>query len=105
MPINTSSSPDGKTVTIAVTGRFDFNLHRQFREAYQSHKQEDTEFNVDLAGTEFMDSSALGALLLLREHAGGDAARISLKGCRPPIAKILKIANFQRLFQVEEAAA
>ncbi len=101
MSITSTPSSDGKTVKIAIGGKCDFNLHRQFRDAYESHKLPGTGFVVDLASTEFMDSSALGMLLLLREYAGGDAASVTLINCGPGIFKILKIVNFQRLFTVE----
>ena len=45
-----------------------------------------------------MDSSALGMLLLLREHAGGDRASIKIVHCQPEVKKILTIANFHPLF-------
>jgi anti-anti-sigma regulatory factor len=39
-------------------------------------------------------------LLLLREHAGGDQAKICIVHCSPEIRKILTIANFHQLFSV-----
>ena len=50
---------------------------------------------------EYLDSSALGMLLLMREHAGGDHAKIRIVNCRPQIKNILKVANFAKLFTVE----
>ncbi len=101
MGLSVEASPDNKVVTVTIDGRFDFTLYRDFREAYAPYKESGTTYVLDLAKAEYMDSSALGMLLQLREHAGGEAATIRIINCRPSLAKILKIANFQRLFTIE----
>ncbi len=105
MPIKTETSPDGREVTLTISGRFDFNAHRPFRDAYMSHKEPGTRFVIDLGQIEYLDSAALGCLLLLREHAAGDPSRVRLTNCKPAIAKVLAIANFQKLVTVEKSAA
>ena len=97
MPITSNAAENGRQVTIQLKGRFDFNEHSHFREAYRSHPA-DVKYVLDMSGADYMDSSALGMLLLLREHAGGDKADITIAGCRPDLKKILTIANFQKLF-------
>lgn len=79
--------------------RFDFSLHREFRDAYKAVEPGAGSYVVDLQDTEYMDSSALGMLLLLREHAG-DRGAIRLVNCRTDVKRILAIANFQRLFEI-----
>jgi anti-anti-sigma factor len=54
-----------------------------------------------MAGTDYMDSSALGMLLLLRERVGNDKAEIAITHCNPEIRKIFKISNFDRLFKID----
>jgi anti-anti-sigma factor len=98
MPV--MSKMDGNNVTIQIKGRFDFNDHTSFREAYRDSASS-ANFIVDMSDTEYMDSSALGMLLLLREHAGGDESRITVSSCKPEIKKILTIANFQKLFNIK----
>lgn len=92
---------DEETV-ISIKGRFNFELHSQFRAAYQGELQGSNKpkFVLDLAGTEYIDSSALGMLLLLREEVGGNESDIKIVNTRPEIRKILETANFQRLFKV-----
>ena len=100
MPLMTTLSRDNDTVTIRIEGRFDFNLHRDFRDAYRSAPKPGAHYVIDLGKTEYMDSSALGMLLLLREHGGGESARVSVVHCNPDIHKILTISNFDKLFEV-----
>lgn len=100
MGLSTNISPDQSKFTIQISGRFDFNLHRQFREAYKEAEQVDGEILVDLNGTEYMDSSALGMLLVLRDRSGGDAANISIVNCNDEIKKIFAISNMDQMFKI-----
>ena len=90
----------GNSVDIKITGRFDFNAHHDFRNIYRNEKSDAT-YSIDMSGTEYIDSSALGMLLLLREHAGNESAKISIKGCNEDIKKIFAISNFEKLFSIE----
>ncbi len=89
-------------VIISVKGRFDFNMHREFRNAYEKTGKgiASPHYTVDLSSADYMDSSALGMLLLLRDYAGGEGAKISIVKCTPTIRNILEIANFTKLFHI-----
>jgi anti-anti-sigma factor len=100
MPVSSTDMDNGNKVNITVKGRFDFNDHTEFRESYQKY-QSNASYTLDMNDAEYMDSSALGMLLLLREHAGGDDSKIEVIGCKPEIKKILAIANFQKLFDIK----
>ena len=93
----------GNVATIDMNGRFDFNVQREFKDAYdpQLNNAAVGEIEVNLAGVEYLDSSALGMLLMLRERSA--AAGKSLKLCKPTpgVAQILEIANFAKLFTIE----
>jgi len=100
MAISNQVSDNGKEVTISVSGRFDFQLYDDFRGAYNDTAGEGVKYIVDMNGTEYLDSSALGMLLLLREHAGGDSANVSITNTREEVKKILAVANFEKLFSL-----
>lgn len=100
MPIHTHRSDDGHCVTIRIEGRFDFSTHQAFRNAYEHEDSRVTQYIVDLSATTYLDSSALGMLLLLRDHAGGDAAQIELHNCNKDVRRILTISNFEQLFSI-----
>lgn len=87
-------------VVITIDGRFDFSLHKLFRDAYRD-VESGKRFRVDLSRATYLDSSALGMLLLLREHAGGEQAPVSISGCGEDVLRVLRIANFHRLFTIE----
>ena len=88
-------------VTIAIDGRFDFAQHKAFRDAYKDVDSKSMKFVVDLSDASYLDSSALGMLLLLRDFAGGDAARVTISGCGEDVRRVLKIANFETLFNLD----
>lgn len=101
MTISAQLSADGQELVITIDGRFDFSAHQEFRRAYERVDGTPRRYRVDLTSTSYLDSSALGMLLLLRDHAGGENARISLVNCRPDVRKILAISNFEQLFSIE----
>ena len=70
MSVNQEVSNDGKKVLINISGRFDYKVSQEFRDTYrQVPGQEGVAYYVNLSDASYMDSSALGMLLLLREHA------------------------------------
>jgi anti-anti-sigma factor len=90
----------GRSVTISVAGRLDFHCHDEFRKAYESDAPGDVAaYVVDLRQTDYIDSSALGMLLLLRE-AVSDVDKVRIVNCQAAVRRILEIANFDRLFVV-----
>jgi anti-anti-sigma factor len=95
--LSSQLSSDGTTLTITPDGRFDFKIHREFRDAY-ANADGARHYVINLGRTDYLDSSALGMLLLLREHAGGDRADIRILNCKPDVYTIFQIANFHRLF-------
>ena len=100
MGVSTTVSEDGAKVTIAVAGKFDFQLYDEFRASYADTAGNGIEYIVDLSDTEYLDSSALGMLLLLREHVGGESSNIEITQASPEVRKILDVANFGKLFRL-----
>jgi anti-anti-sigma factor len=100
MSVSNSITENGKNVTISVSGKFDFQLYDEFRSSYVDTQGSGVSYNVDLAGTDYLDSSALGMLLLLREHAGGEGSKILISNASPEVKKILDVANFGKLFDI-----
>jgi len=92
------NSSDNKSATIKINGRFDFSLHNEFRKSYKDVVLNNGEYSVDLGGTDYLDSSALGMLLLLKEHAESQSSLVRLVNFNDEIKEILTIASFDKLF-------
>ncbi|MAF00836.1 STAS domain-containing protein [Herbaspirillum sp.] len=100
MSVRASLENAGRELVIQIVGRFDFSAHQEFRDAYET-SQNVAEYVVDLSGATYLDSSALGMLLLLRDHAGGDSSTICIRNCNDDVRKILSISNFEQLFTIQ----
>lgn len=99
MSVTTTVSNDGKVVTIHVSGRFDFSMHQDFLRAYKEHPRGEKDFVVDLKNAEYMDSSAMGMLLQLRDYGAKDRSMQLVNG-NDGVREILRIANFDKLFKM-----
>ncbi|HDS1734479.1 MULTISPECIES: STAS domain-containing protein [Pseudomonas] len=100
MAVEPTLSADGTTLTIAVKGRFDFGKHQEFRDAYERHNHKPDQVVIDLKEATYLDSSALGMLLLLRDHVGGDDADVRVVHANSDVRKIFAISNFDKLFDI-----
>ena len=94
MPI--SSETSGGVCTIKVAGRFDFSCRAEFKNCYKDVPG-GTSFIVDFDAVEYVDSSALGMLLLLRDAAGKQGT-VTIVNSRGQPDQVLRIANFHRIF-------
>ena len=99
MSVESEVSLDGKKLTIAIKGRFDFGSHQSFRDSYERFYKVPETYVVDLKEATYLDSSALGMLLLLRDHAGDDAD-VRVINSNSDVRKILAISNFDKLFDI-----
>ena len=88
--------------TVILSGQFDFGSHRDFREACGSCLKAEgvKEIEVDLAGVDYIDSSALGMLLLLKEKASVEDKKVYLINVQGNVQRTLEIANFDKYFAV-----
>ncbi len=102
MSISSKFIEHEKKVIIMLGDRFDFSCHDEFRDTYRSLDLGQLEIVVDFARTEYIDSAALGMLLVLRELAGGDSAKIILKSCQPSVRQIMDITRLNKLFKLSD---
>jgi HptB-dependent secretion and biofilm anti anti-sigma factor len=92
---------NGKAV-VKLHGRFDFDAHREFRDSCNAclDAAQVRVIELDLGDVDYLDSSALGMLLMLKERADAVAKRVALCGCRGVVKQVLDIANFGRIFSI-----
>lgn len=100
MTVSNHSDSKNNTLTIQVSGRFDFYVTQAFRDTYRNSTLPGGNYIVDLSRTDYMDSAALGMLLLLREHAMQHEAKVHIKGTSESLRRILSIARFEQLFDI-----
>lgn len=100
MQINTSVS--GQTARIVLGGRFDFTSQQQLRANYDRPLRDKKVrlLEVDLGGVEFMDSTAMGMLLLLKERAAEAGKQLALTNCQGTPLTVFRMAHFDRIFDM-----
>lgn len=93
---------DGSRAVVKLAGRFDFNTHREFRAAIDPLVADVgvASVAIDFSGVEYLDSSALGMLLMLRDKMGGAKKDVTLAGVHGNVKQVLDIANFGKLFTI-----
>ncbi len=100
MSVDTRLDEDGdnKVLNIAISGRFDISMYSTFGSCYKDYIGNVSKVVVDMSNIEYIDSSALGMLLMLRERTGGANSNIELINLTPSVSKIFSQVKFDKLF-------
>ena len=97
-----SQSIKDNVALLKLHGRFDVKARLVFCEGYERSLGEAgvMALEIDLGDVDYMDSSALGMLLLVREHAKVLNIELRLVQCNDLVLQILDIANFRQIFTI-----
>jgi anti-anti-sigma factor len=101
MSVNTDYSEKEHELTIHINGRFDFRALHDFRDSYEKSGHNVDKYVIDLKHSDYLDSSALGMLLTLRDYAGGDDSKIEIVNTPSDIKRILYITKLDSLFNIQ----
>ena len=89
---------NGTELTIHVVGDWSCRNTARFRELFKEQTRDFDAVILDLTETTSVDSSALGAILALREDL--PAIEIRIVGPSESVRKRLAAASFDRLFRI-----
>jgi anti-anti-sigma factor len=91
---------------IGMYGRFDFQMHREFKEAYTPllDNPEVREIEIEMSKVDYLDSSALGMLMLLNERAKALGKPVSLLNASGVVSQVLGVANFSKIFNIRQVS-
>lgn len=91
---------------ISMSGRFDFQIHREFKDAYTPllGNAAVKQIEIEMSKLDYLDSSALGMLMLLSERAKAVNRSVTLVNPSGVVAQVLEVANFNRLFAIKKGA-
>jgi anti-anti-sigma factor len=95
------SAADGAAV-MRLSGRFDYTTRNDFIAGVEEviPLGQAGEIKVDLGGLSYIDSSALGMLLMMRDRGRKFGKTICLANARGAVRQVLDTAQFERLFRV-----
>jgi len=100
--VKTNISEDKKVLTIVIEESFEFSQYQLFREAYSDIEITGIKFVLDLSKAAYMDSSALGMILLLKDHADKLSGELIISKPSAMVSKILEIAQFHKLMTIQQ---
>ncbi|MEW6982815.1 STAS domain-containing protein [Colwelliaceae bacterium 6471] len=84
--------------------RFDFAYHTTFNKTCEEllSDTKSTELELDFSQVNYLDSSALGMLVLLskKNNAAVKAKRLTIRGARDTALDILNMANMNTLYEL-----
>lgn len=88
--------------SLQIPERFDFGYHKQFTDQYQSILDDSSITNIalDFSRVSYLDSSALGMMVLFQKKAKSQNIKVRIRGAKESAREILQIANFDRLFEI-----
>lgn len=91
-------------IVLKLSGRFTFDCHKEFTEHYNTiiNRSDIEKLFIDLYKVEYLDSTALGMLLLLKERAAEKNISVCLRGCNGTVKHIIEVAGFHKLFPMDQ---
>ena len=89
--------------TIRLPERFDFSYHKEFNAQYE-HLVTGSgvkSLELDFSQVQYLDSSALGMLVLLAKKFQGSVVALSISGAHGTARDIVEMANLNKLYQIK----
>ncbi len=107
----TQDKVDGKSI-VHLDGRFDFGARKTFKEAVDQAAEEGSPVVLDLEKVTFVDSSALGLLVICHQNLKNKKISFYLVNPQTYVKQVLDLANiakmipcFQTLAEVPNGSA
>jgi anti-anti-sigma factor len=92
-------SADG--VVIALRGAFTFKDHHSFRALLEALRGGGHRHVLDMSALEFVDSAALGMLLIADDEARVSGWKLTLRRPSSRVARLLEVAAMDSIFAIE----
>ena len=95
-----------RAARVTMTGRFEFQVHRDFNDAYMPLLDSAAvrEIEIELSKVDYLDSAALGMLMLLNERAKEANKPIVLLDVSNVVSQVLQVANFSKIFNIKRSS-
>ncbi|MGW5559011.1 STAS domain-containing protein [Micromonospora sp. NPDC003944] len=101
MDLLLSARPGRRCTVVEARGELDMATAPQLRDNLQQLIDSgDRQVVVDLAGVGFIDSSALGTLVVMFKSLGDVDGRLSLAAVQPGVRRVLSITSVDRVIDI-----
>jgi anti-anti-sigma factor len=99
--MNIKRKEAGDGVIYSLVGKFTFSDHANFRKVIDSVKDSNYKsVTLDIENLDFVDSAALGLLLVIREETEKAGLSLSIKNPTGQVKKMFDLSNFNTLFNI-----
>jgi len=90
-----------------MSGHFDFHIHREFKGTYMPLIENAAvrEIEIEMDKLDYLDSSALGMLMLLNERAKSCNKSVALLNASGVVSQMLEVSNFGKIFRITHKSA
>ncbi len=96
-----SSVKTGDSLELSLSGKFTFSDNRAFNNILEDiERRIFKKVVIDLKGVDFIDSAALGILLLTRDKCDRTSTQLLIKNPRGQVQQMFDISRFSDLFKV-----
>jgi anti-anti-sigma factor len=103
MEFTQNTTADG--IAIALHGSFTFKDHTSFRTALDAlAAHQGRRKTLDLSGVDFLDSAALGMLLIADEEISCGPVKLTLCNLSPPVSRLFELTAMNMIFIIERSA-
>jgi anti-anti-sigma factor len=94
------------TLVAGLPRKFDYTVCPDFQRALAPHIESAPKvLIIDLSGVDFMDSSAIGSLITVRNRLLPEGGSVALCAISDGVAKVLRIADLGKVFALHADAA
>jgi len=100
----TQDTVDGNTI-LYLDGRFDFGVRKTFKEAVEGFSVEGSSVVLDLEKVTFVDSSALGLLVICHQNLKNKKVSFFLVNPQTYVKQVLDLANIGKMIPTYQTLA
>lgn len=91
-------------VTLKLEGNFTYTQRKPFQEALKAVDAQNVEhIIIDLSQVAFLDSAALGLLMITHRQLQSEKRRLSLAYPQPTVRQIIELANLHKTIPLIES--
>ncbi len=102
MDYKIKSNTNKKETEIDINGAFTFRDHDKFFDIIgEIEKQQGGKIVFNMSGCEFIDSAALGMLVIASDEASVRHIDLAIKNARGKVKDLMMIARFETLYDME----
>lgn len=99
--MNIDITKEGNMANVVLTGSLDTAAATQVNEQFQNLVEgEITNVTIDCTGMDYIASSGLRQLLMVRKATKAAGGETTLKGVQPNVMEVLTITHFDKLFNI-----